>query len=338
MKENFLSRAGWGFALLAGAAVVLLVWFTRDILIVIFAGVLLGVCLRAPAEWLNSRTGLSKTVGVCVFVLMILILATGAGFLSGNVIARQVDELVKQLPIAVDRLEAQLLQTSWGQTVLTRIPSFSELIPTDSGAVQRITGFLSSTLYIVVTAFLIVFLGLTLALNPGVYTDNALLLVPPPRRERIRKIMREVTLTLRWWTLGRLISMTIIGVLTFIGLKILGIPLAGVLALLAAFLSFIPNLGPILSAVPAVLLGLLTSVTLAIYVAIMYLVVQAVETYLLAPIIDRKTVSLPPALTITVQLLFGSFLGLLGVAMATPILAATVVAIRMGYVEEDLTP
>ncbi|MGH7659101.1 MAG: AI-2E family transporter, partial [Gemmatimonadales bacterium] len=249
MKETFLNRAAWGFGLLAGAAVLLFAWFTRDIIVLVFAGILLGVCLRAPAEWLNRRTGLPEPMGVWLVVVVILVLATGAIFLSGNVIARQVDELVRQLPIAVDRLEAQLMQLSWGRTLLTRIPSLGDLIPTDGGGVRRITGLLSSTLWILVSAFLIIFFGLTFALSPRVYTENAISLAPPGGRDRVRKIMREITLSLRWWMLGRLISMAIIGVLTFIGLVILGIPLAGVLALLAALLSFIPNIGPILGAI-----------------------------------------------------------------------------------------
>jgi predicted PurR-regulated permease PerM len=130
--------------------------------------------------------------------------------------------------------------------------------------------------------------------------------------------------------------MTAIGLLTGIGLALLGIPLAFVLAVIAALLTFVPNIGPVVSAVPAVLLGLIRSPGTALAVLGLYLGVQMVESYLLSPIIDRKTVYLPPAATIAAQLVMGVAAGLLGVALATPLLAVAIVLVRTLYVEDAL--
>ncbi len=183
---------------------------------------------------------------------------------------------------------------------------------------------------------MILFLGIVFALGPATYLAGVVRLVPIARRDRAREILRRLGSTLRWWLFGRLISMVVIGVLTGIGLSLLGVPLAIVLALLAALLSFILNIGPILAAVPAVLLGFLQSPAQALYVGLLYLGVQIVETYVLAPFIDRKTIYLPPALTVLAQLTMAVFAGLLGVALATPILAIGVVLVRAVYVEDVL--
>ena len=131
--------------------------------------------------------------------------------------------------------------------------------------------------------------------------------------------------------------MTIIGVLTTVGLWIMGIPLALALGIIAAIFTFIPNIGPVLSAIPAVLLGLIDSPQQALYIAALYVGIQTVESLMITPLIQRKTVSLPPALTLSAQVLLGVILGGLGVALATPMAAAALVLTRMLYVDDTQT-
>jgi predicted PurR-regulated permease PerM len=131
-------------------------------------------------------------------------------------------------------------------------------------------------------------------------------------------------------------SMIVVGLLTAVGLWALGMPLALTLGLLAALLTFIPNLGPTLAVVPAALLALLQSPTKSLYVILLYLVIQAVESYLLIPLVQRQAVSLPPALTITAQVLLGILVGGFGLVLATPLTAAVMVLVRMLYIEDAL--
>lgn len=130
--------------------------------------------------------------------------------------------------------------------------------------------------------------------------------------------------------------MIVIGVLTAIGLWLLGVPMAVTLALIAALLTFIPNIGPILAVVPAALLALLQSPMQVVYVCLLYFGIQTFESYLLTPLVQRRTVSLPPALTIFAQVLAAVLLGGLALSLATPMAAALVVLVRMLYLEDVL--
>ena len=142
--------------------------------------------------------------------------------------------------------------------------------------------------------------------------------------------------TLRWWLIGKVGSMIFIGILTWIGLSIIGVPLALTLGLIAGLLSFIPNFGPIISALPAILLAFIDSPITAVYVLILYVGVQLVESNLVTPIIERETVELPPALTIIFQLALSVMIGGLGLVLATPLLAVIMVLVQMVYIQDVL--
>lgn len=178
----------------------------------------------------------------------------------------------------------------------------------------------------------IVFVGLYLAISPALYRDGFLRLVPPRHRPRGREVAAALRHALGWWIAGRALSMTVVGVLTLIGLGMLGIPAALPLAIIAGLFSFIPNIGPILSALPALLIGFMQSPTTALYVGLLYLGVQTVESYGITPIIQQRAVSIPPALLMTVQVLFGLLGGIVGLFLATPVTVAVITVIQMLYI------
>ena len=134
--------------------------------------------------------------------------------------------------------------------------------------------------------------------------------------------------------MGKLLSMAIVGILTTLGLWLLNVPLALTLGLFAAFLTFVPNLGPILSAIPAVLMAVVQSSELALYVVLLYLVIQTFESYLITPLIQNNTLALPPVVIILAQLVMALFTGILGLTLATPLLAVITVVIRKCYIEK----
>ncbi len=322
----------------AAAVVVLLlfVWYARDVLLLAFAGVLLAVFLRRQATWISARTPIPASWAVGVVALALVGLLAAAFWLRGPAIAQEVDTLRESLPRAAQELRTRLEGYAWGQRLVAEAPSARELVPDDPDAISRATGVVSRTFGALASALVILFLGLVLAASPKPYIDGLLALVPARRVARGREVLDRVADTLWWWLVGRLISMTVIGVGTGIGLWLLGVPLAFVLGLLAALLSFIPNIGPVLSAVPAVLLALVDGPRQALWVALLYVGVQAVESWVLDPIIDRKTIAIPPALTVLAQLTLAIFAGLLGVALATPLAAALVVLVTMLYVQDVL--
>ena len=322
-----------------GAAVVVLllfVWFARDVLLLVFAGVLLGVFLRRLATWVSDHTPLSPTWGLVVVTLVLVGSLVGAFVLRGPAIAEEARTLREQLPQAIEQLETRLARYDWGRRAIEAAPSPEALLPDEPDAITRVTGVASRTFSGLASLGIILFLGLVLAATPGVYRAGLLALVPESRVPRARAVLDRLYDTLWWWLVGRVASMSFIGVVTGIGLWLLGVPLAFVLGLLAALLSFIPNLGPVLAAIPAILLALVGGLEQAFWVTLLYVGVQIIESFVLDPFIDRKTVYLPPAFTIFAQLVLALVGGLLGVALATPLAAAVAVLVTMLYVQDVL--
>jgi predicted PurR-regulated permease PerM len=183
---------------------------------------------------------------------------------------------------------------------------------------------------------MVAFIGLYLAIDPGIYRRGLLSLVPLDRRARAAEILAAVGEALRGWLLGQVFAMLVVGVLATIGLWLLGIPLALALGLLAALLGFIPYLGPLAAAVPAVLLALLAGPQQALQVALLYVGIQLLEGYFLTPLVQQRAVHLPPALTISAMVVMGGLLGGLGLALAVPLTAAAIVLVQKLYVEDVL--
>ncbi|TKI19934.1 AI-2E family transporter, partial [Bacillus pumilus] len=194
------------------------------------------------------------------------------------------------------------------------------------------SGVLGTMADIVVALFVAVYL----AANPRVYTNGIVALLPHRARPRAREVLNELRRVLGLWILGKLLSMLVVGVATAIGLSLLGVPVALALGLLASLLDFIPYIGSILAAAPAVLIAFTQSPMLALEVSALFLAVHALDGYVLLPLVERKTVSLPPALTISAQVLMGLAFGLGGVALATPLTAVAEVLIQMLYVQDAL--
>ena len=149
-------------------------------------------------------------------------------------------------------------------------------------------------------------------------------------------MLHEVHEVLRWWLLGKMVAMVLVGTLTTIGLWLLGIPLPVALGVIAAMLTFIPNFGPVLSAIPALLLAFVASPMSAVYVGLLYLVIQTVESYLITPLIQQRTVSLPPALTVLAQVGMGVLFGVPGIVLAAPMAAMAMVLVTKLYIEDRL--
>src|SRR5690606_9115291 len=159
---------------------------------------------------------------------------------------------------------------------------------------------------------------------------------PHEQRERVRELCTAIARALRSWFVGRLLSMTVIGIGTGIGLWIAGVPLAVPLGLLAGIASFVPNLGPILSALPGILVGLSASPQTALWALLVYVGVQMLESYLINPFIEQRVVSLPPVLLLAFEMLMGLSAGVIGLFMATPLLVSIVVIGQALYLRDML--
>lgn len=317
-------------------SLVLLLWYAVDVFLLIFAGVLLAIFLRALSDWLTQHSPLSGGWSLAVVVLVLISVIGLFGWLLAPRLAEQIDELSQTLPRSIQNLSQSVERYGWGRRILDRTPSFEDLMPDKSDVLAKATGVFSTTFGVIVNAVVILFVGLYLAVNPKLYKDGFVSLFPLRKRQRTCEVLDAVGSTLRWWLLGKVIAMILIGILTTAGLWLLDVPLALTFGVLSAIFTFVPNVGPPLAILPAILLALTASPTRALYVLLLYLLIQTVESYLLTPVLQQRVVSLPPALTISAQILMAVLLGGLGLALATPLTAIALVLVKMLYVEDVL--
>lgn len=312
-----------------------------DTLMLVFASVLIAVFLRGLADLINDRLKIGEGKAVLlVSILLILFLAGSIALLAPSV-AEQVRDLRGEIPKSMSNVTSYLSGFGWGRALLEHtpeMPTFDEVWEyiSTSNFLTSVGGFFSTTAGALTNFFVAILLAIYLAAEPKLYVDGFTKLFPFEKRPRVQEILAEIGDTLRWWLIGKIGSMFAIGILTWIGLSILGVPLALTLGLIAGLFSFIPNFGPILSAVPAILLAFIDSPITAVYVIGLYIFVQLIESNLITPWIERQTVELPPGLTITSQLILAILIGGMGLVLATPILAVVMVLIQTVYIQDIL--
>lgn len=328
------ARTLWG--IFAIVLALILLDTAAEIVLLVYVGVLFAVGLRGGGRKLAGWTGFSPRVAMAVFLLALAGLAVGAVMLLTPHVKAQFADIAERLPQHVEELEDTLRQSALGRRALSALESSGDRIGMDTlGAVLGgARGVLSTTTSFLAGVLVVFFLGLFLSIQPRLYSDGALLLVPAERRERAREVLRALTQKLRGWVLAKLVSMGVIGVLTTIGLLILGVPLPFTLGLVTALLTFIPNVGPVLSVIPPVLLALTMSPTLVLAVIALYIGIQTLESWIVTPMVLRGTIRLPPALTIVSQVLMGYLFGILGLLTAAPTVVLIVVLFDQLYVEE----
>jgi predicted PurR-regulated permease PerM len=315
-----------------------LLYFTFDVILLIFAAALLAIFLRGLADILGRFVSVSEGWLVLIVTLLLVVLLVAAIMLLAPDVAEQVFHLRQELPRSAQAAANYIAQYGWGRTLLDQLPSFNDFTANINTAtvLSGVGGFFTSTVGAVGNFFITILLAIYFASEPRFYIRGFIQLFPKSYRHRATQVIAAVGETLRWWLIGKAGSMIFIGLLTWIGLSILGVPLALTLGLIAGLLSFIPNFGPILSALPAILLAFIESPTTALYVAGLYVAVQLIESNVVTPLIERETVELPPALTIVFQLALAVLVGGLGLVLATPLLAVIVVLVQMVYIQDLL--
>ncbi len=318
--------------------ILLLLYYAFDVLLLVFGAALLAIFLRGLADYLCKFVNVSEGIAVLIVSVLLIAILAGAIALLAPDVAEQVGHLREQLPVSARKAAEQISQFGWGRAIIDQLPSVEDLRSTlnPSLLLSGVSGFFTSTIGAVGNFLIVVLLSIYLAAEPRFYTRGFTNLFPLDKRTRVRQILVAVSDTLRWWLIGKIGSMLFIGTLTWIGLLVLDVPLALTLGLIAGLLSFIPNFGPIISALPALLLAFIESPTKALYVLILFVGVQLVESNLVTPMIERETVEIPPALTIVFQLTLAVLVGGLGLVLATPLLAVLIVLVQMVYIEDVL--
>jgi len=346
-----------------------LLWVAYPILFVAFLGVLFGLAVARGADHLE-RFRIPRGIGSTLVVLGVLGLLAGIGTWIAPTLREQTRELRSTLPQAINRAEDWLNRRAGGflgqlmpeqqpaqpapQTQGAPRPEGAEARRPDAqnqrgnplaglpgslsgqlDAVGRyLFSFLSSTVAVLTGLILIIFMSIYIGSNPKLYHHGLLHLFPHRVRPRAEEVLNAVGITLRKWLMAQLVAMVVIGVVTTVTLKLLGVKAALPLGIIAGLLEFIPMVGPLLSAIPAVAMGFVDSPQKALFVALAYSGIQFFENHLLIPILMKEGVDLPPALTLIGLAVMSVVFGFLGMLVAVPLLAAIVVAVKLLYVED----
>lgn len=311
-------------------------WLAFEFLLLIFAAILFGVLFNGIAQWVTDKTGMPYGVSLLLFFVLLIAALGAAGLLLAPRISTQFESLADNLPRALEQWRARAEDSTWMNFVLEQRDRLEQAVEQSTGVFSVVTGVLSSITG-AFSSFAIAFvLGICLSISPKAYVGGFLKLIPLGYRSRAKQVLHETGSTLQSWLIAKLLEMLLIGVLTTVGLWFIGIELALVLGLIAGLLSFIPNIGPILAIIPAILLASLEGTDTVLWVVALYMGVQAIESWGLTPWLQQRIVEMPPALTISIQILFGLLAGTIGLILATPLAAAGMVLVNMLYVQDIL--
>ena len=306
------------------------------VLLIVFAGVLMAVGLGGAAATLRERTPLERPGSLTLVILLVVLVPSLISGIIGPSLTGQINDLIVQLPEAVARFRERIATQEWTDRLLADPNAIRDLMPSPKEVMGGVTSAFSRTLGVVANVFVIVFIGIYGAAAPDSYMSGIAHLTPKRHRERAYEVMAALAHALRWWLIGRLTMMSVVGVLTTLGLWIAGVPTPLALGLLAALLSFVPYVGPILSFIPAVLVALMVSLTKVAYVVVVFGIVQTLESYVITPLVQQRAVSLPPVILITAQIAMGVLAGATGVLLAAPLAVVVIVLLQMLYVEDVL--
>lgn len=326
----------WRIALALGLVIggIILLWQAIGVLLLGFAGVLGAVLLCTCADFLGRFAKCNRRSGVLVMVIVIVF---GFGWLTWTVVpslVEQYGDLEDELRAARQIVERWINRNADALPVEDASDVGDQLIGDEIWA--RVGGIFSTTVGAISAFAIASVVAIFLALDAERYVTGLLRLFPVRRRERMAEVIGAINYTLSRWLVAQLISMSFLAITTWIALTWLGVPLALLLALLTGLMTFIPYFGPLLAGIPIVFVAFSGGPMLALWTGITYLIIQNLESNVLMPYVYQRTVRLPPAVTLTTQVLLGALMGLPGFILATPLAAVGLVSIRMLYVQDVL--
>lgn len=317
---------------LAVIAATLLAWRLALVFLLLFGAIVVATILRAVAAPLARRSRLGDTGAVVVALVALLTVAAGLGWLVGDLVGEQGENLRRQLPDALAAVAGWLGQSAAGRSVLELMEG-----AWDTGLHwTRVADAATVTARGAGIFLLMLVIGVYLAFDPDLYRRGFVRLMPPRYRRPISEALLASGHALSRWLLGQGLSMLFIGSTTAIGLSLIGIPFALTLGLITGLLSFVPFFGPLVAGVLAVLIAFLEGPGPALWVAGLMIVIQQIEGIILMPMVQRWVVSLPPVLAIASAVIFGLLFGIIGVIFATPMMVVVMVLVQKLYIEDFL--
>lgn len=309
----------------------LLLKATFSVILLILAGSLIAIFFRALSGLICGKTKWKEGVCLAISVIGTLLLMIGLFWLIGAKVQNQIAELSDTLPSTIEDAKAQLSQNPLGKKLVDKVSS-----PQSMKKAQGVVSTLfKSTFGVFGDVYVVLFLGIFFTVSPAIYKKGIVKLVPQKGQQKAGDILNKLGENLKKWLKGQFFSMFVVMVLSASGLAILGVPMWLVLAIIAGILNFIPNFGPLIAMIPAVLVGLMQSPSTAAIIAGMYIIIQVAESNFITPMVQQKLISIPPALIIIAQLLISPLTGGWGLVLATPLMVIVMILVQELYTNRE---
>jgi predicted PurR-regulated permease PerM len=341
-----------GIGVVLFTALLVFTWYFAATLLLIFTGMLLGVGLNALTNALGRRVHLPHALRLAIVCIVLAVMLAGVAYLGGATIAEQASLLSSTIKSQISHVRSFLENHGIDTSVFDLgtsatassssdaasapapspnahgpLPGAGALASSGGAIVSQTFKLLFGAISAVGNIFIVLFLGLAFAAQPSVYHDGLLFLAPAKHRIRATLVIDRIGETLERWLIAQIIVMLAVGIVTWIGLAVIGIPGSFILGIQAGLLAFIPTVGAIIAGVVVVLASLASGWIPALSALILFLGVHAMESYVLTPILQRQALDIPPATLFAFQILLGVVFGIWGLALALPLVAIAKVMI-----------
>lgn len=321
--------------ILLTAGLLLIGYLLGEVILLVFAAVVFAVGLDGVSRSMSERLSIKRGWALFAVVSGIAAIILGAIALTATRLVQQFQEISQTVREVYEQIQDWLAERG----VLEYISDL-DMNGENGDALGDMAGqvmtYGMSAIGAVSSLMILIVLTLFLAGNPELYRRGAIRLVPPAKRQMVADTFSSLAYALRWWFLGQLVSMALLGVTVGLGLFILGIELWFALAVITALLTFIPFLGPLIATVPIVAVGFTEGMETGLIVLAGYIVIQGVEGNVITPMIHQKAVDLPPALLISVQVLLSLIFGVVGLILAAPLTIVAMVSVQKLWIEYTL--
>lgn len=311
------------------ALVPILVWYLFDVILIIMGAILVAALLEVGAEpfgWIR----LPRWISLVLSAFVIICVVGGAVYLFGRGVASELQEVIRRVEMATNSIHATLRGSGLGKTILHQAQAVNIPVTT------FIAGIFGGGISFLAGTVVVVFTGAYLAAQPSIYRRGLGMLFPPRWRAEANETIDYLAGALRLWLLGQLIEMVIIGVLSAFSVWLIGLPSPIALGVIAGVAEFVPYLGPILAAIPALLVAVTVSLQAVLWTVVAYILIHQAEGHLVMPLIQRRMVYIPPAVMLVSIVALSFLFGPLAIVFAAPITVVLFVIITKLYVRDTL--
>mgnify|MGYP003446840428 len=312
--------------------IVFIIFRTFNAFLLVLAASLIALFFSAVSGRIKMWTGLKDGVSLALTIALMVVVVGLFFWLVGAEAQNQYKEMQEAVPVIIDNAQSYLNKSDVGQKVSQYISD----IENQKKVLPFLQNFFKSSFGVFGDLYIVVFLALFISISPFDYINGAVNLVPRRGKVKAKHLFTDIGFNLKKWIKGAIISGLSVFIMSAVGLLILGVDMWLILAISAGLLNVIPNFGPIIAMIPAVLVALLTSPTQALMVAGLYLTVQIIESNLITPNVQKKLLNTPPALLILFQVLMGTLTGGWGIVLAVPMLVIVITMVKYLYLDDNM--